>query len=483
MGVIDQLIDAAGDQLALTNTASNIGVGLAFLNFYNYPISTYQWGIPPFIDAWVGKPSWAGQTRKDVLIQETQPVVRNVVRNLTSGFVDPQGITRSQFESSMDKLVEVVVNLYADELSRYNSNYFGTLLYYMWQILCTHEQEVVMSWIKSLDQNHINRGYRTFTVPVGTDVKLYEFRSQYGETLGFDTEAPLVAEFKDGAAVKNLDQRISVTTSGSNMVIRYPALLDLRFDITSDTAISGSAYRLADYRTNGIATALSDGSAQYDPATSSASNYTAMSTNGARYYNDLSASTALQPGDILSITARHTESYAENDTASNMFYNMRKAYTVKWTDADGETVLEQDAPVVAGTMPVYDGAIPTKDPDAENRYVFSGWTEKRTPVDGSKTYVAKYDAKPLMYDVEVYYDVDGVTGSDPVYTRSFRYDKSVRLGAEAEYKQDGETYYFSHWDVNGVAYPAEKITVHPGEGGITVTAKAVYVKNASDAVY
>ena len=115
--------------------------------------------------------------------------------------------------------------------------------------------------------------------------------------------------------------------------------------------------------------------------------------------------------------------------------------------------------------------------------MFSGWTEQRAPVDGSKTYVAKYDARPLMYSVEVYYDVDGVTDAEPVYTREFRYDKSVRLGAESEYTKDGETYYFSHWDVNGETYPSQRITAHPGEGGITVQAKAVFVKDAASAVY
>ena len=483
MGVIDQLLDAVGDQLALSNTVDNAGLGLAFLNFYNYPTSTYKLGVPPFIDPWVGSPGWVGKTRKDVLIQEAQPVVRNVVRNLTSGFVDPQGITRSQFEASMDELVAVVVNLYADELSRYNSNYFGTSLYYMWQILCTHEQEVVMSWIKSVDQNHINRGYRTFTVPVGTDVKVYEFRSQYGETLSFDTEGPLVAEFKNGAAVTNLDRRISVTVSGPNMVIRYPSLLDLRFDVTSDTAIDDLQFQLGDYRTKTIASALSDGAAQYDPAAADAANYQAFTSSGARYWNNYSDSTVvpLMPGDTVSVTARHTTAFNETDSASDMFYNMRRGCTVTWTDANGETVLETDSPAPEGTMPVYNAAIPTKAEDSESYYVFSGWTTPLAPVTGSTTYVAKYDAKPLYYNVKLYYQVGDE--AECVYTSGdYRYTKSVKLTAEDEYTKDGATYYFSHWDVDGTAYPAKQITVHPGEGGITVNAKAVYVENAADAM-
>ena len=362
LGMVDALIDAVGDQLSISNTATNAGLGLAFLNFYEYPTSTYKWGVPPFIDPWVGKPSWAGNTRRAVLIDEAKPVVKNVVRNMVgSSFTDPQGITRTQFEASMDKLVELVVNLYADELSKYNSNYFGTSLHYMWQILCTHEQEVVMSWIKSLDQNHINRGYRTLTVPKGTDVKMYLCRADRGETLGFDTNAPLVAEVKNaafvpltapnGAQEQTLDDRISVTESGANMVIRYPSLLDLRFDVTTDTAIPDFEFAFSDYRTNAMATALSDGEAQYDPAQSIASNYTRFTSNGANTWNTLSNSNTipLAPNETLSITARHTASYNENDTSSNLFYNMRKhADTTRVIDFSTVTTVANDAQTLSG---------------------------------------------------------------------------------------------------------------------------------------
>ena len=357
LGMVDALIDAIGEQLSLTNTATNIGVGLAFLNFYNYPTSTYVFptlGI--FNDPWVGKISWRNRSRREVLVEEAQPVVKNVIRKMVGDFVDPQGITRTQFESSMDHFVELVVNLYADELSRYNSNYFGTSLYYMWQILCTHEQEVVMSWIKSLDQNHINRGYRTLTVPKGTDVKLYLCRSGYGETLGFDTNAPLVAEVKNAAFVpltdpsgtqqQTLDDRISVTESGSNMVVRYPSLLDLRFDVTTDTKITDLNFSLSDYRTNAMATALSDGEKQYDPAQFTSSNYTPFTSSGAYTWNTLSSSNSipLDTNETLSITARHTASYNENDTSSNLFYNMRKhGDTTRVIDFNNVTTVASDA--------------------------------------------------------------------------------------------------------------------------------------------
>ena len=329
LGVIDDLIDAVGDQLALTNTAQNIGVGLAFLNFYNYPTSTYVFptlGI--FNDPWIGKISWRNRSRKEVLIEEAQPVVRNVVRNLTNGFVDPQGITRSQFENSMDVMVELVIDLYADELSRYNSNYFGTTLYYLWQILCTHEQEVVMSWIKSLDDLHMSRGYRTVTLPKGTDAKLYEFRAKYGEVLSETGTAPLVAEFKNGGQVSSLDQRIYMETSGSNMIIRYPAALDIRIDVTTDAAIADLPFAVADYQTKTAATDLSAGGAQYQRLTGSAyTNITnTTSKTNARSVNSASSSytVPLSERDVFQILANATTTYDNSAAGDSDVYTLNK---------------------------------------------------------------------------------------------------------------------------------------------------------------
>ena len=343
MGMVDNLMDAVGNKIGTvswSNVWSNVGFALDFAKFYF--ISTSE------------------SNRLD-LINSSKEMAVTIVNDMTSDFSDPQGISRTDMNDSLRHLVSLVIDLYADELDEYESQYFGTSLHNMWQILCTHEQEVVMSWIKSLDQNHINRGYRTLTVPKGTDVKMYLCRSGYGETLGFDTAAPLVAEVKNGAfvplsdptgkTVQTLDDRISVTESGENMVIRYPSLLDLRFDVTTDTAISDLSFALSDYRTNAMATALSDGEKQYDPAQFSTSSYTQFASNGANTWNALSNSSIipLAANETLSITARHTSAYDENDTASNLFYNMRKhADTTRVIDFSAVTTVANDAQTLSG---------------------------------------------------------------------------------------------------------------------------------------
>ena len=482
LGVIDQLLDAVGDQLALTNTVDNIGVGLAFLNFYNYPTSTYKWGVPPFIDPWVGSPGWAGKTRKDVLIEEAQPVVRNVVRNLTGSFVDPQGITRSQFENSMDTMVELIIDLYADELSRYNSNYFGTTLYYLWQILCVHEQEVVMSWIKSLDPMHTNRGYRTLTVPADADVKLYSFRAKYGETLSADGTAPLVAEFENGTELANLDQRILMQTSGSNMIIRYPAALDIRLDVKTDADYNVYPFSVADYQTKTFATALSDGGVQYTKL-SDASVYTDI-TNQTGKTNARTVNAMRMPltaYDTLRIQANGTSSfdnsgYSDRGHQNSDVYAVDKytAYPVTWLDEDGETELAK-AEYVPGEEPVYPNGTPEKESDAQYDYAFLGWVDEDgalyddglPAVTGAAVYTAAFDETLREYTV--------TWVIDETETTETKHYNEIPSRADPVKPSVGDTIYtFVGWDDGENRYGAgEALPAVTGD----VTYTAVFIES------
>lgn len=155
-------------------------------------------------------------------------------------------------------------------------------------------------------------------------------------------------------------------------------------------------------------------------------------------------------------------------------------YTVTWLNADG-TVLKTDENIAAGTMPKYTGATPTKADDtaAKVRYVFAGWDKTLAPVTGDVTYTATYTEAPLYYAVELYYD----DASEPVYTKpETLYKNSLKLTAENP-RNDGKQ--FSYWSIQyfdaqgnalgeAVQYPATQITVHPGVGGITVRARAIY---------
>ena len=335
LGMVDALIDAVGDQLSISNTVTNAGLGLAFLNFYEYPTSTYKWGVPPFIDPWVGSPSWAGQTRRAVLISEAQPVVKNVIRNMVGAFDDPQGITRETFEKSMDHLVELVVNLYADELSKYNSNYFGTSLYYMWQILCTHEQEVVMSWIKSLDPNHMNRSCRTITLPAGCDATLYEYREQYAQYEGsmddMDAKAPVVAELKNGA-LDSKDGRITLYQENGSYVIRYPASLQIRVDLKPNQTISLNSIAVDDYETRNAYTAVSDGESQFlnKPLYNTYNTITQLSdkTNAAAQNTALNRYGMIGPGDTLHVLVSGMQTFNSGDTVYDLLVDKAPSVSV-----------------------------------------------------------------------------------------------------------------------------------------------------------
>lgn len=66
--------------------------------------------------------------------------------------------------------------------------------------------------------------------------------------------------------------------------------------------------------------------------------------------------------------------------------------TVTWKN--GETTLETDETVAYGSMPSYDGDVPTKASDEENNYVFTGWYPTPGVVTTNVTYSAMFTAVP-----------------------------------------------------------------------------------------
>ena len=76
-----------------------------------------------------------------------------------------------------------------------------------------------------------------------------------------------------------------------------------------------------------------------------------------------------------------------------------RKYTVQWFDEDGITLLEEDIGVPYGTIPSYDGAIPTKPGDAQFTYTFANWHIAISAVTGNITYKAVYTAEVNKYKV------------------------------------------------------------------------------------
>ncbi len=96
-----------------------------------------------------------------------------------------------------------------------------------------------------------------------------------------------------------------------------------------------------------------------------------------------------------------------NDTVitANFSRSINK-YTVTWKN--GDEILETDKDVSYGTMPIYNGAVPTKPSDNENTYKFSGWSPSISSVVGDVTYVAEFASAANTHTV-IFYDEDGTT--------------------------------------------------------------------------
>lgn len=295
-------------------------------------------------------------TIRNRLIKNAKPIVHNVIDSMTDvgdGFPDPeyQGITKQQAKDAMDALVPLVIDLYAFEKSHFDSQYLGTTLRYLNTILCTHEQETVMSWIMSLDPNHINRSCRTLTVPLSADVTLYEFREKYGEvSTDGETTAPIVATLQNGEFTLSKDQRITRTISGNSVIIRYPASLDIRADVTATSDFTLSTVSVKDYQTKTAYEKVSAGAAQFSDGlpTASYSAISASKTNASAANTSLSRYGTLEQGDRLHILVNDLATYNSENESTQYTLSIDKKPTVAVADFAAKTLV---ASSYTGSLP------------------------------------------------------------------------------------------------------------------------------------
>ncbi len=316
LGILPQLINAVGDQIgsiSLTNWWNNTGFALNFAGFYLGGTELFRSG----------------------LISSAQTLAVNIANNMTADYPDranQSGVTRAQMNTALRKAVELIINLYAYEKDEYGSQYFGTSLHFLNEILCTHLQETVLSWIMSLDSNHMNRNCRTILIPATCSAKLLEFRPEYrqydGEMEDADAAAPVVVELENGQFTLKKDDRISVIPSGSTgyVTVRYPASLDIRVDVTpaEDLDLRYGAIATDDYRPGTQTFDVSAGPSQYQRALSSNSTpgtdgYSYVTENpmysNARATNSLiNGYGTLEAGDTLHVIADGTDTYSEKMT-------------------------------------------------------------------------------------------------------------------------------------------------------------------------
>ena len=105
----------------------------------------------------------------------------------------------------------------------------------------------------------------------------------------------------------------------------------------------------------------------------------------------------------------------ENVSYTAVFIKIENKFTVTWENYDG-TVLEIDNDVIFGTIPTYNGAIPRKESEEDEMFIFMGWTETVEPVKCDVTYTAKY--------IQARFD-DSAAGVQPVVSSD---GKTVQYG-------------------------------------------------------
>ena len=81
-----------------------------------------------------------------------------------------------------------------------------------------------------------------------------------------------------------------------------------------------------------------------------------------------------------------------------VFTETKKTYTITWINDDGE-ILEVDDHVEYGTIPTYDGEIPSKAETAKASYEFVEWDLEITAVDKNVTYKAVYKETIKTYTI------------------------------------------------------------------------------------
>ncbi|MBO5223699.1 MAG: InlB B-repeat-containing protein [Clostridia bacterium] len=110
-------------------------------------------------------------------------------------------------------------------------------------------------------------------------------------------------------------------------------------------------------------------------------------------------------------------------------------YTITWKN--GDEVLEIDENVKEGTVPTYDGAVPTKASDAQYSYEFAGWSPQIVTVEGNATYTAVFNSVLKKYSVKFYY-----------YDGTLIEEQIVEYGKDAVPSVEPERagYLFVGWD-------------------------------------
>ena len=101
-------------------------------------------------------------------------------------------------------------------------------------------------------------------------------------------------------------------------------------------------------------------------------------------------------GDKISIKAVGDGKKYKTSISSNEITYILESFTVTWISEGKE--IEKDI-CKKGTIPTYDGIIPTKSSTEEYSYIFTGWDKEISAVTNDITYTAKYKEEINKYEV------------------------------------------------------------------------------------
>ena len=104
-----------------------------------------------------------------------------------------------------------------------------------------------------------------------------------------------------------------------------------------------------------------------------------------------------------------------------------QCFTITWVNYNWD-VLEVDEYVNIGTLPTYDGEIPTREGDDTVRYIFNGWTPAVTYATENATYTATFITIDLNDEVEntlPLIDLDSNTVTYGLYPQTYVSDSSI----------------------------------------------------------
>ena len=174
-----------------------------------------------------------------------------------------------------------------------------------------------------------------------------------------------------------------------------------------------------------------------------------------------------QPFDQQTIALENTE--------VNIYYN-RKTFTISWiVKLNGETVASKEETLRYGAAPSF-GTDPTKEPDDQWEYSFSGWKPNIAEVTANQTYEGTFDAIARTYDV-TWKNADGtlIEKEDNVYTWGAQ--PSFPGSSDPVYtgNDPSKVYIFRGWKYERTGVEYKNDAVLPGVAG-DETYTAVYTQ-------